>query len=65
MRMEKIDARTLSQDAQYQIRRQVIKLRHRGMKYTEIGELLGITRAYACTIFNRYERDGAKAIAKG
>ena len=65
MRMEKIDARTLSQDAQYQIRRQVIKLRQRGMKYTEIGELVGITRAYACTIFNRYERDGAKAIAKG
>ncbi len=40
MRMEKIDARTLSQDAQYQIRRQVIKLRQRGMKYTEIGELV-------------------------
>lgn len=62
--MEKIDARTLSQDAQYQIRRQVVKLRQGGMKYKEIGEVVGITRTYACTIFKRYERNGNKAIAK-
>ena len=63
--MEKIDARTLNQEAQYQMRRQVVKLRQRGMKFREIGEVVGITTNYACTIFNRYERDGAKAIAKG
>ena len=62
--MEKIDARTLSQDAQYQIRRQVVKLRQRSMKYKEIGEVVGITATYACTIFKRYERDGNRAIAK-
>ncbi|MEW6715863.1 MAG: IS630 family transposase [Nitrospirota bacterium] len=62
--MEKIDARTLNQDAQYQIRRQVVKLRKRGMKYKDIGEILGITKTYACTIFKRYERDGSGAIAK-
>src|SRR4030043_1477279 len=62
--MEKIDARTLNQEAQYQIRRQVIKLRKRGMKYKDIGEVGGITDTYACTIYKRYERDGAGAIAK-
>ena len=63
--MEKIDARTLSQEAQYQIRRHVVKMRKRGMKYKDIGEVVGITPTYACTIFKRYEREGAGGIAKG
>ena len=62
--MEKIDARTLNQEAQYQIRRQVVKLRKRGMKYKDIGEVVGITLTYACKIFKRYERNGAGAIVK-
>src|SRR5512139_307280 len=62
--MEKIDARRLNQEAQYQMRRQVVRLRKRGMKYKEIGEVVGITATYACTIFKRYERNGAGAIAK-
>lgn len=62
--MEKIDARTLNQEAQYQIRRQVVKFRRRGMKYKDIGEVVGITGPYACKIFKRYERKGAGAIAK-
>ena len=63
--MEKIDARTLSQEAQYQIRRQVVKLRKRGMKYKDIGEVVGIASTHACKIFKRYERNGAGAIVKG
>lgn len=63
--MEKIDARTLTQEAQYQIRRQVVKLRKRGMKYKDIGEIAGIDSTYACKIFKRYERNGAGAIVKG
>ena len=62
--MEKIDARTLNQEAQYQIRRQVIMLRKRGMKYKDIGDILGIAKIYACTIFKRYERNGLGGIAK-
>lgn len=62
--MEKIDARTLNQEAQYQIRRQVVKLRKRGMKYKDIGEVVGITKTYACTVFKRYERKGVGAILK-
>jgi transposase len=63
--MKKIDARTLNQEAQYQIRRQVVKLRKRGMKYKDIGEVVGITLTSACRIFKRYERNGAGAIVKG
>jgi transposase len=63
--MKKIDARTLNQEAQYQIRRQVVKLRKRGMKYKDIGEVVGITLTSACKIFKRYERNGAGAIVKG
>lgn len=63
--MEKIDARTLNQEAQYQIRRQVVKLRKRGMKYKDIGEVVGIGSTYACKIFRRYECNGAGAIVKG
>lgn len=62
--MEKVDARTLSQDEQYQKRRQVIKLRKRGMSYLEIGEIIEISPTYACTIWKRYERDGEMAILK-
>lgn len=62
--MEKIDARTLNQEAQYQIRRQVVKLRKRGMKYKEIGEIVGITPTHACRIFKRYESKGSEAIIK-
>jgi transposase len=61
--MEKIDARRLNQEAQYQIRRQVVVLRKRGMKYREIGEIAGITKTHACKLFKRYERKGAGAIA--
>ena len=63
--MEKIDARTLNQEAQYQIRRQVVKLRKRRMKYKDIAEVVGITPTYVCKIFKRYERNGAGAIVKG
>jgi transposase len=63
--MEKIDARTVNQDAQYQIRRQAVKLRQRGMQYGEIAELLGVSPTYVCRVCKRYERDGIQGIAKG
>jgi len=63
--MEKIDARTLSQDAQYQIRRQVVKLRQRGMRYTEIADVVGVAPTHACRVYKRYERDGMQGLSKG
>jgi transposase len=63
--MEKIDARTLNQDAQYQIRRQVVKLRQKGMKYREIAEVVGISQNHAIKIYKQYERYGWEGISKG
>jgi transposase len=63
--MEKTDARKMSQDAQFQMRRQVVKLRSKGMKYADIAEVVGIHKNYACMIYKRYEVEGAQGIAKG
>ena len=63
--MEKIDARTLNQDEQYQLRKLVVRLRQHGMSYKEIAEITGISANYACTIYNRHQRYGEKGIAKG
>ncbi|MEW5744444.1 MAG: IS630 family transposase [Nitrospirota bacterium] len=62
--MEKLDARRFNQETQYQLRRQVVRLRERGMKYKEIAEIVGITYNHARTIYKRYERGGLQAIAK-
>jgi len=62
--MEKTDARRLNQDTQYEQRKQVIRLREKGMKNKEVAEIVGISRTYASTIYNRYRREGKGAIAK-
>jgi transposase len=63
--MEKIDARTLSQDAQHQIRRQIVKLRQCDMSYAEISDTVGVSLSYACRVYKRYEREGMQGISKG
>lgn len=63
--MKKIDARRLSQDARYQMRKQIVKLRQRGMKYLEIAEVAGVHANYAYMVYKRYEREGLPGIAKG
>lgn len=63
--MEKTDARRASQDVQHQMRKQVVKLRQRGMKYSEIAEVVGVHANYACMVYKRYEREGLAGIAKG
>jgi len=60
--MEKIDARKLPVDVQQQLRNQVIRLRKAGRKYPEIGEIVGIHKTTACTIYKKYEREGRSAI---
>ncbi len=48
MRMEKIDARKLSTDAQQQLRYQAIRLRKQGRKYKEIAEIIGVQLTTVC-----------------
>lgn len=63
--MDKIDARTLSQDVQYEKRQMVIRLRKKGMSNREVAEIVGLSETYASTIWSKYKSEGQKAIAKG
>ena len=60
--MWKIDTRKLKPDIQEQIRRQAVRLRKKGKKYTEIAETLGVSYSSACQWYKAYEREGVKAI---
>ncbi len=63
--MEKIDARTHNQQTQYELRKQVVRLRKRGFSNKETAELVGISVAHASTIWSKYSRDGIEAIKPG
>ncbi len=60
--MEKFDARKLSTDAQQEIRNQVIRLKKKGLKRSEISEITGVhpgTISAWCTL---YKNGGKKAL---
>src|SRR5664279_2401865 len=63
--MEKIDARTLNQEAQEALRNQVVRLRKAGRPHKEIAEIVGITESHCSRIWTRYQKGGVKAVAKG
>jgi transposase len=44
---------------------QVVKLSQRGMPYAEIADVVGVSLAYACRVYKRYEREGMHGITKG
>ena len=61
--MENIDARTLSPEAQEQLRKQAIRLRtKKHMSYVDIAETLGVSRNSASIWCRQYEADGLAAI---
>ena len=60
--MKKVDARKLSTDAQQQLRHQVIRLRKQGRKFSEITAITGASRCACSMWWNRYLKDGKKAI---
>jgi len=63
--MEKIDARKLNQEAQEALRNQIVRLRKAGRLHKEIAEIVGITESHCSRIWTRYQKGGAKAVAKG
>lgn len=63
--MEKIDARTLNQEAQEALRNQIVRLRKAGRPHEEISEIVGVTKSHCSRIWTRYQKGGAKAVAKG
>jgi transposase len=63
--MEKIDARTLNQEAQEALRRQIIRLRKAGRQHREIADIVGVSESHCSRVWSRYKKDGVKAVAKG
>jgi len=63
--MEKIDARTLTQEAQEALRKQIVRLRKAGRLNKEIADIVGVSEAHSSRVWSRYQKDGACAVAKG
>lgn len=61
--MKATDARTLSPQAQYELRKQVIRLRKKGMANKLVAEVVGTTPSHASAIWRAYERGGIDAIS--
>jgi transposase len=60
--MENTDIRTLSPQAQYELRKLVIRFRKKGMTNQEVAETVGIAETSASTIWQTYQRHGIEAI---
>jgi len=60
--MEKTDARTLSPETQYELRKQYIRLRKRGMSNQLAAETVGISKTRASTIWQLYQKSGVDAL---
>lgn len=60
--MEKVDARTLSQEVLEERRRMAITLREKGMKNKEVAELVGISATTVSLYWGRYKAEGVKGL---
>jgi len=63
--MEKTDARTHSPETQYEIRKQVVRLRKQGIPNNVLAEGVGISVGRASKIWQSYKKGGSKAIKPG
>lgn len=60
--MEKTDTRKLSPETQYELRKQVIRLRKQGKPNKEISELVGLCPTHVSTIWQLYQKGGIDAL---
>lgn len=63
--MEKIDARTLNQEAQEALRNQIVRLRKAGRSHKDIAEIVGVSESHCSRVWTRYQKGGARLVAKG
>lgn len=63
--MEKIDARTLNQEAQEALRNQIVRLRKTGRPHKVIADIVGVTESHCSRVWARYQKGGANSVAKG
>lgn len=60
--MENIDARKHNQQTQYELRKQVVRLRKKGLPVTDVAGLVGISAPHVSTIWQKYLKGGLDAI---
>jgi transposase len=63
--MEKIDARKQNPEVQYEIRKQVIRLREKGFSNKSVAQGVGISVYHASRIWQSYRKGGSSAIKPG
>lgn len=63
--MNNLDARKLNQQTQYELRKQVVRLREKGLDNQAISEIVGLSKSHVSTIWKKYERGGLDAIKPG
>ena len=63
--MNNLDARKLNQQTQYELRKQVVRLRKKGLDNKAISEIVGLCQSHVSTICKKYERGGLDAIKPG
>lgn len=60
--MKNIDARKHDQKTQYEIRKQIVRLRKEGVSNQVVSQGLGVTQQHASTIWQLYKKHGAESI---
>jgi transposase len=60
--MEKTDTRKLSPETQYELRKQVVRLRKKGKSNQEIAEIVGVYHTHVSTIWQSYQKGGLDAL---
>jgi transposase len=60
--MEKTDTRKLSPETQYELRKQVVRLRKKGRSNQEISEIVGLYHTHVSTIWQMYQKGGLDAL---
>ena len=63
--METIDARQHNQPTQYELRKQIVRLRKKGLSPTAVAELVGISAPHVSTLWQKYLKGGIEAIRPG
>lgn len=63
--MKNTDARKLNQETQYELRKQVVRLKKKGLDNKAISEIVGLSQSHISTIWQKYQRGGLDAIKPG
>lgn len=63
--METTDARKLSQDVQYALRKQIVRLRKQGRSNREVARICGVTERHTSKIWQKYVREGTESLKLG